>query len=69
MSTNLGSEHTAFVCFVETIQKTIVVRPLEEISEVRTLSMRPERVRHGIGSQILRQRLTNARELGIKRVL
>ena len=40
----------------------------EDLAEVRTLAVRPDQARHGIGSQILEQLLTNARELGIKRV-
>jgi amino-acid N-acetyltransferase len=40
----------------------------EDLAEVRTLAVRPDQARHGIGSQVLEQLLTNARELGIKRV-
>ncbi len=40
----------------------------EDLAEVRTLAVRPDQARHGIGSQILQQLLVNARELGIKRV-
>lgn len=40
----------------------------EDLAEVRTLAVRPDQARHGIGSQILQQLLINARELGIKRV-
>ena len=40
----------------------------EDLAEVRTLAVRPDQARHGIGSQILEQLLANARELGIKRV-
>jgi amino-acid N-acetyltransferase len=40
----------------------------EDLAEVRTLAVRPDQARHGIGSQILQQLLSNARDLGIKRV-
>ena len=40
----------------------------EDLAEVRTLAVRPDQARHGIGSQVLEELLTNARELGIKRV-
>ena len=40
----------------------------EDLAEVRTLAVRPDQARHGIGSKILVQLLSNARELGIKRV-
>jgi amino-acid N-acetyltransferase len=40
----------------------------EDLAEVRTLAVRPDQARHGIGSQVLEQLLTNARELGIRRV-
>jgi amino-acid N-acetyltransferase len=40
----------------------------EDLAEVRTLAVRPDHARHGIGSKILVQLLSNARELGIKRV-
>lgn len=40
----------------------------EDLAEVRTLAVRPDQARHGIGSLILEQLLTNARELGIKRL-
>jgi amino-acid N-acetyltransferase len=40
----------------------------EDLAEVRTLAVRPDQARHGIGSQVLEQLLTNARDLGIKRV-
>jgi amino-acid N-acetyltransferase len=40
----------------------------EDLAEVRTLAVRPDHSRHGIGSKILLQLLSNARQLGIKRV-
>lgn len=40
----------------------------EDLAEVRTLAVKPDQARHGIGSQILEQLLANARDLGIKRV-
>lgn len=40
----------------------------EDLAEVRTLAVRPDQARHGIGSKILEQLLDNARALGIKRV-
>jgi amino-acid N-acetyltransferase len=40
----------------------------EDLAEVRTLAVRPDQARHGIGSQILQLLLSNARDLGIKRV-
>ena len=40
----------------------------EDLAEVRTLAVHPDHARHGIGSKILLQLLSNARELGIKRV-
>lgn len=40
----------------------------EDLAEVRTLAVRPDQARHGIGSRMLQHLLVNARELGIKRV-
>jgi len=40
----------------------------EDLAEVRTLAVRPDQARHGIGSHMLQHLLVNARELGIKRV-
>jgi len=40
----------------------------EDLAEVRTLAVRPDQAKHGIGSEILQQLLSNARSLGITRV-
>ena len=40
----------------------------EDLAEVRTVAVRPERHRRGTGSLVLARLLENARELGVRRV-
>ena len=40
----------------------------EDLAEVRTVAVLPSRVRHGIGSAVLRRLITRAEELGVSRV-
>ena len=40
----------------------------EDLAEVRTLAVKPDNARQGIGSQLLEQLLNKARSIGVKRV-